>query len=81
MIDIPLDVLTKGFKIALNEGYGGHQLLGQLTEIWQSFADAADQHIDAPQIDLTAAFRPIAQMLAHALLDAPLQGGKQMRMC
>jgi len=81
MIDIPLDVLTKGFKIPLNAGCGGHQLLGQRTEIWQSFANAADQHIDAPQIDLTATFRPVSQTLAHALLDALLQGGKeQMRM-
>jgi len=73
MIDIPLDVLTKSFKILLNEGYGGHQLLGQRTQIWQSFANAADQHIDAPQIDLTAAFRPIAQTLA----DGPSRPASQ----
>jgi hypothetical protein len=76
-MDIPLDVLTKGFKIPLYEGYRGHQLLGQRTQIWQSFANAADQHIDTPQIDLAATFRPIAQTLAHALLDALLQGGKE----
>jgi hypothetical protein len=81
MIDIPLDVLTKGFKIPLNKGGRDHQVLGQRAQIWQSFANTANQHIDAPQIDLAAAFRPIAQTLAHALLDALLQGGKeQMRM-
>jgi hypothetical protein len=78
-MDIPLDVLTKGFKIPLYEGYRGQQLLGQRTQIWQSFANAADQHIDTPQIDLAATFRPIAQTLAHALLDALLQGAARNR--
>src|SRR6516162_6714577 len=81
VIGISLDVSTKAFKILVNERYGRHQLLGRRTQIRQSFAHTADQHIDASQIDLAAAFRAIAQTLAHALLDALLQGClEQMRM-
>src|SRR6516162_114424 len=77
LIGIPLDVPTKCFETRLNERYRSHQVLGQRTQIRQSLAHAADQHIDASQIDLAAAFRAIAQTLAHALLDALLQGCKE----
>ena len=78
---ISLDVLTKGFKLRLNAGYGSRQLRRQRTQTRQSLAHAADQHIDASQFQLAAAFRTIAQALADALLAAFLKGGKeQMRM-
>jgi hypothetical protein len=44
---ISLDVLTKGFKVRLNAGYGSDQVLRQRTQIRQSLAHAVDQHIDA----------------------------------
>jgi hypothetical protein len=47
VLGISLDVLTKGFKVRLNKGYGCHQLLGQRTQIRQLLAHAADQHSDA----------------------------------
>jgi hypothetical protein len=68
------DVVAKGLKAGPQARNGVHHTLGQWTERRQSFAQARDDHVEAPQIGFARAFRAVAQALAGMLLGTFPQG-------
>jgi hypothetical protein len=68
MLGMVFDVVAKGLKAGPQARNGVHHTLGQWTERRQSFAQARDDHVEAPQIGFARAFRAVAQALAGMLL-------------
>ena len=74
MLGMVFDVVAKGVKADLQAKNGVHHGPGQWTERRQSFAQARDDHVEAPQIGLARAFRAVAQALAGMLLGTVPHG-------